>query len=169
MLARGLAGLIEPVPGAVIVRSDVLRKRLFAVNETTNLPESAYRSDTSRLVYDALSRTAQRVLAQGCSVVLDASFMQQAERSALHDLARQHKAGFVGLFLTADLATRMARIEQRKHDASDATPDVALNQETVAIGAMDWHVIDASGTSDDTLQRSIARLSDHGPLSGDGR
>ena len=169
VLARGLAGLIEPVPGAVIVRSDVLRKRLFAVNETTNLPESAYRSDTSRLVYDALSRTAQRVLAQGCSVVLDASYMQQAERSELHRLAHKHKVRFVGLFLTADLATRLARIERRKHDASDATRDVALKQEIAAIGAMDWHVIDASGTPDDTLQRSIARISDHVSLSDDGK
>ena len=31
VLARGLAGLIEPPPGAVIIRSDVVRKHLFGV------------------------------------------------------------------------------------------------------------------------------------------
>jgi hypothetical protein len=36
ILARGLAGIIEPVPGAVIVRSDVVRKRLLGVTETTS-------------------------------------------------------------------------------------------------------------------------------------
>ena len=46
VLARGLAGLIEPPPGAVIVRSDVVRKHLFGVSETTALPEAAYQADT---------------------------------------------------------------------------------------------------------------------------
>ncbi len=65
MLARGLAGLIEPPPGAVIIRSDVVRKHLFGAAETTALPESAYRPDVTERVYGMLSRTAQRVLAAG--------------------------------------------------------------------------------------------------------
>ena len=73
VLARGLAGLIEPPPGAVIVRSDVVRKHLFGVSETTALPEAAYRADVTERVYGMLSSTARRVLAQGCSVVLDAA------------------------------------------------------------------------------------------------
>ena len=169
VLARGLAGLMAPAPGGVIVRSDVVRKRLFDVSETTALPQAAYQVETTRLVYDALSNTAQRVVAQGCSVVLDAAFLQEAERIELAELARGHKVRFVGLFLTADLATRLARIEQRKHDASGATGDVALKQEAFVIGAMDWHVIDASGTPDDTVRRSRGWLSDPCPASRDGR
>jgi uncharacterized protein len=114
-------------------------------------------------------KLARRALAQGCSVVLDASFMQQTQRTGLFDLARRHNARFVGLFLTADLETRLARIEQRKHDASDATRDIALKQEVSEIGAIDWHVIDVSGTPDDTLRRSMAWLSAPGPASRDGR
>ncbi len=169
VLARGLAGIIEPVPGAVIVRSDVVRKRLFDVSETTGLPETAYQADTSQRVYDVLSNTAQRVLAQGCSVVLDASFMQETQRRGLLDLAREHNVDFVGLFLTADIPTRLARIAQRKNDASDATRDVALKQEASAIGAIDWHVVDASGSPDDTLHRSVAWLSTLGPAPPDSR
>ena len=169
VLARGLAGIIEPVPGAVIVRSDVVRKRLFDVTETTGLPETAYQAETSQRVYDVLSNTAQRVLAQGCSVVIDASFMHETQRKGPFDLARKHNKRFVGLFLTADLSTRLARIAQRKHDASDATRDVALKQEAFAIGAIDWHVIDASGSPDDTLQRSMAWLSNLGPTPRDSR
>ena len=154
VLARDLAGLIEPPPGAVIVRSDVVRKRLFGANETTALPESAYRLDVTERVYGMLSSTAQRVLAQGCSVVLDAAYLQEAERTEIEGFAATHGARFVGLFLTTDLATRLARIEQRKGDASDATRNVALQQETFAIGAVNWHMIDASGTPDQSLRNA---------------
>jgi aminoglycoside phosphotransferase family enzyme/predicted kinase len=158
VLAHWLAGIIEPPPGAVIVRSDVVRKRLFDVSEATALPEQAYQADISTLVYEALYDAARRIVAQGFSVVIDASFMQEAQRTALVRLARNHKMRFVGLFLTADLQTRLARIARRKNDASDATRDVALKQQTAAIGTVDWHVIDASGTPDNTRQQGIACL-----------
>ncbi|MBR1277823.1 bifunctional aminoglycoside phosphotransferase/ATP-binding protein [Bradyrhizobium sp. AUGA SZCCT0283] len=158
VLARGLAGLIEPPPGAVIIRSDVVRKQLFGASETTALPESAYRPDIATRVYGELAGTAQRVLAQGCSVVLDAAYLQEAERTEIAGLAAMHGVRFVGLFLTADLATRLARIEQRRGDASDATRDVALKQETFAIGAVDWHMIDASGTPEQSLRSACASL-----------
>lgn len=41
VLARGLAGPIGPPPGAVVIRLDVVRKRLFGVSKTTTLPEAA--------------------------------------------------------------------------------------------------------------------------------
>ncbi|MEH2517715.1 aminoglycoside phosphotransferase family enzyme/predicted kinase [Bradyrhizobium sp. AZCC 1610] len=158
VLARGLAGLIDPPPGAVIVRSDVVRKHLFGACETTALPESAYRPEATKRVYEVLSSTAQRVLAQGCSVVLDAAYLLEAERMEIEGLAATHGVRFVGLFLTADLATRLARIERRKGDASDATRDVALKQETFAIGTVNWHMIDASGTPDQSLRRARVSL-----------
>lgn len=156
VLARALAGIVGPPPGAVIVRSDVVRKHLFHVSETRPLPDAAYQATSSQRVYDLLSKTAGRVLAQGCSIVLDAAFLQEAQRAALPDLARQHRGRFVGLFLTADLATRLTRIERREHDASDATRSVAMQQEATSLGAVNWHMVDASGTPEDTLQRSIA-------------
>ncbi|KRR22411.1 hypothetical protein CQ14_35020 [Bradyrhizobium lablabi] len=156
VLARGLAGLIDPPPGAVIIRSDVVRKRLFGISETTALPETAYRPDTTKRVYDALVGTAQRVLAQGCSVILDAMYLQEEERTEIADLAARWGACFVGLFLTADLATRLARIEQRRDDASDATRHIALKQDTT--GAVNWHIIDASGTPDQSLRNACAAL-----------
>lgn len=158
LLARGLAGLIEPPPGALIIRSDVVRKHLFGVGETTALPPAAYQADTTQRVYEGLSNTAQRVLAHGCSVVLDAAYLLESERKEIAGLAARSNTPFVGLFLTADLATRLARIEQRQGDASDATRDVALKQETFAVGAVEWHAIDASGTAGDTLRQASAFL-----------
>lgn len=169
VLARAVAGMVEPPPGAVIVRSDVVRKHLFDVSETTPLAEAAYQASISGRVYDLLSKTAERVLAQGCSVVLDAAFLEEAQRAAVSDLACRHGGRFVGLFLTADLTTRLSRIERREHDASDATRDVALRQEGVSLGFVSWHIVDASGTPDDTLQRSIACLPPPGCPSADGK
>jgi aminoglycoside phosphotransferase family enzyme/predicted kinase len=167
VLARALAGIVEPPPGAVIVRSDIVRKHLFEVSETTALPQKAYQAETSQHVYDLLSKTAMRVLAQGCSVVLDAAFLREAQRAALPDLVRQHQGRFIGLFLTADLPTRLSRIERREHDASDATRDVALEQEAMPLGAVNWRTVDASRAPEDTLQRSLSLLSEFGCLSGD--
>lgn len=152
VLARGLAGLVGSPPGAVIVRSDVVRKHLFNVDETTTLPESAYQPDVTARVYRMLAQTAQQVLGQGCSVVLDAAYVKEGERAQIASLAGNCGIRFTGLFLTADLATRLARIERRTGDASDATGAVARKQETFATGAVDWHIVDASGTPDETLR-----------------
>jgi predicted kinase len=90
--------------------------------------------------------------------MLDAAYLQEAERTEIEGLAATHGIRFVGLFLTADLPTRLTRIEQRKGDASDATRNVALEQETFAIGAVKWHMIDASGTPDQSLRNARVSL-----------
>jgi predicted kinase len=84
--------------------------------------------------------------------------MEEAERTETADLAADQGVGFLGLFLTADLATRLARIEQRKDDASDATRNVVLKQEAAAIGTVKWHMIDASGTPEQTLRNACVFL-----------
>jgi uncharacterized protein len=158
VLARALAPLLAPMPGAVLLRSDVLRKQLFGVGETDRLPATAYNADVGERIYDTMAQRAGRILAQGHSLVVDAVFARQTERSAIRDIARSASVRFVGLFLVADLATRQSRVGRRKADASDATPAIAELQEAYDIGAIDWDVIDASGPPETTLQRGQARI-----------
>ena len=66
---------------------------------------------------------------------------------------------FHGLFLDADLATRVARVGARSGDASDADAAVARAQESYDLGALDWARVDASGTPDQTLARATPRSS----------
>ncbi|WP_027528466.1 bifunctional aminoglycoside phosphotransferase/ATP-binding protein [Bradyrhizobium sp. Ec3.3] len=153
LLARMLAPLVLPQPGAVVLRSDVVRKQLFGVQETDRLPQSAYHPDVTARVYDALAERARRVLAQGHSVIVDAVFAQQSERSEVAALARACNVPLSGFFLVADLATRQARIGSRRDDASDATREVAELQERYNIGDLDWRIIDASGTPEQTRDR----------------
>jgi uncharacterized protein len=156
VLARALAPVVMPEPGAVVLRTDVLRKQHFAVGETDRLPKSAYRPDATAKIYELLVQRALRILDHGHSVVVDAVFARESERAAIHDAARTLNARFVGLFLQTDLATRLNRLGRREGDASDATPEIAGLQENYDIGAIDWTVIDASGTSEQTLKRCHA-------------
>jgi predicted kinase len=98
-----------------------------------------------------------RILSQGHSVVVDAVFAHESERSAVRDAARKLNIRFVGLFLVADLATRLSRVGRRERDASDATPEIAGLQEKYDIGEVDWAIIDASGTPEKTLMQCPTR------------
>jgi aminoglycoside phosphotransferase family enzyme/predicted kinase len=152
LLARTLAPSVLPQPGAVLLRSDVLRKQLFKVNETDGLPENAYRPEITGQIYEILVQRTVHVLSQVHSAVADAVFAHEAERNAIRDAARRLNARFVGLFLVTDLATRLSRVGHRQRDASDATPEIAGLQEEYDVGKVDWAVIDASGTPEKTLQ-----------------
>ncbi|MCP3445774.1 bifunctional aminoglycoside phosphotransferase/ATP-binding protein [Bradyrhizobium sp. CCGUVB14] len=152
VLARALAPTVAPQPGAVVLRSDVIRKQMFGIADTDRLRPSAYTPELAARVYEAMAERAQRVLAQGHSAIVDGVFARDFERDATATLARNCNAPLTGLFLVADLATRQARIGGRSGDASDATQEVAALQEHYNIGHIDWTTIDASGTQAQTLQ-----------------
>jgi aminoglycoside phosphotransferase family enzyme/predicted kinase len=158
VLARDLAPSVLPLPGAVVLRTDVLRKQYFRVNETERLPESAYRPEITEQIYEILVHRASRILSQGHSVVVDAVFAHEAERAAIRDAARKLNIRFVGFFLEADLATRQNRVGSRERDASDATPEIARIQQKYDVGAIDWAIIDASGTPEETLKQCQAQI-----------
>lgn len=153
VLARALAPAVTPEPGAVVLRSDVIRKRLFGVKDADRLPPSTYQPDVTARVYETLAQHARRVLKQGHSAIVDAVFARESERDEVAALARECNVPLAGLFLVADLATRQARIGSRQRDASDATQEVAALQEHYNIGHVGWACIDASGTPEQTLQR----------------
>ena len=155
VLARALAPAIPPQPGAVVLRTDVLRKQHFQIKETDRLPESAYRPEVTAQIYETLAQRASRILVQGHSVVVDAVYADVAERNAISEVAHKLKVRFAGFFLVADLATRQLRVSRRGADASDATSEIAGLQEKYDIGAMEWAVVDASGTPEQTLQQCL--------------
>jgi uncharacterized protein len=75
-----LAAALAPSLGARLLRSDVIRKRLFEVTPETRLPTSAYTSQVSRLAYQTLYRKAADPLADRYSVIIDAVLLKPAER-----------------------------------------------------------------------------------------
>jgi len=154
VLARYAAPLLAPLPGAVLLRSDVIRKELFGVDPLTTLPEDAYTAEVAARVYRTLLERSQQILAQELSVIVDAAFLKDSERDELSMVAQKLDVPFHAVFLAADLAVRLDRIGARKRDASDATAEIAASQEDYEIGRIDWPVIDASGSPEQTLERS---------------
>jgi hypothetical protein len=162
VLARALAPLLTPLPGALVFRSDVERKALHGKAETDRLPAEAYRPEVTENIYRILANKAARVARAGHSAIADAVFARSDERFAIEAAAKAAGADFHGLFLMADLATRLARIGSRGLDASDADAVVAQQQESFATEDVAWEIVDASGTPEETLSQArteIARRS----------
>jgi aminoglycoside phosphotransferase family enzyme/predicted kinase len=158
VLARALAPFLPPVPGALVLRSDVERKAFHGLvhgaAETDRLPPEAYRPEVTEKIYRILTDKAARVARAGHSVIVDAVFAKPQERSAIETAAAGVGADFHGLFLVADLPTRLSRVGARGPDASDADAAVALRQEDFATGDIAWEIIDASGLPDETLDQA---------------
>ncbi len=142
-LAYRLAPELGCAPGARVLRSDVLRKRLMGVAPETRLGSEAYGLDTSETVYRRLCAEATAVLAGGQSVIADAVFLKEEERDAIGAAARAMGLPFVGLWLEAPRGVLEERLAARRGDASDATVQVLRRQYDVQPGRIDWIGIDA--------------------------
>jgi aminoglycoside phosphotransferase family enzyme/predicted kinase len=153
-LARALAPEIGAVPGAVVLRSDVERKVLFGKDEHERLPQEAYAPAVTARVYATIADKARRAVAAGHSAIVDAVFATPQERAVMALSAQALGVPIYGLFLQVDLATRIARVDGRSRDASDADAAVARVQESYDLGALGWARIDASGTPEETLARA---------------
>ncbi|MGE3144744.1 MAG: AAA family ATPase [Pseudorhodoplanes sp.] len=154
VLARALAPSVLPAPGALIVRSDVMRKHLAGKAETERLPRDAYTPAASATVYLAVCARANATLAAGHSAVVDAVYATEEERADIAAVAAAAGAPFHGLFLHADIEARMSRVGSRTGDASDADADVVRQQEKLILGSLDWTAVDAAGTPAETLERA---------------
>ncbi|MCO5123767.1 MAG: AAA family ATPase [Rhizobacter sp.] len=111
--------------GAVRVRSDVERKRLFALAATTR-PAPAelatlYGADATQRTYARLGELARELLQAGVSVVVDAVALRRSERDALRSLADECGARFSLVECHAPEAVLRARIERRLREANDAS------------------------------------------------
>ena len=137
-LALKLAPEIGRVPGAVVVRSDVERKRLAGVALEERMPAGSYSAEASARVYAAFMARAERILRAGHSVVLDAVFAREDERRAAEALARRVDVPFEGIWLDVPKDVAQARIAARKADASDATPDLVERQFGYDLGVITW-------------------------------
>jgi uncharacterized protein len=148
-VAAHLAPFVGAAPGAVVLRSDVERKRLAGVAPEAKLAPDAYTKAASDAVYESLFARARTALAAGHSVVLDAVFADPAERLRAQAVAARLGARFDGLWLDCPEHVRVERTCARTGDASDAGADIALWQSSLDLGLIAWTRLDTTGRAED--------------------
>lgn len=155
-LARRLAPMLGRAPGALHLRSDEIRKRLWGVPPERKLPREAYAETVSRQVYDEQRAMAEAALEAGQSVIVDAVFLDPTRRDEIAALARGVGAAFDGLWLQAPMALLEARVAARRGDASDADIAVLRAAAKADPGPLSaWQPIDAAGA---VLEEAISAL-----------
>jgi aminoglycoside phosphotransferase family enzyme/predicted kinase len=142
-LARALAPELGRAPGAFLVRSDEIRKRLHAALPEQKLPAAAYSPGANARVNEALLEAAEIGARTGQAVIVDSTFLHAPLRHGVEQAARRTKIPFLGFWLTADMETMLRRVASRDHDASDAGPDVLRQAATVDPGRVTWRRLPA--------------------------
>ena len=157
-LARALAPSIGAVPGAVILRSDEIRKQLSGTPELTRLGPEGYTPDVSAEVYQEMVRRATRILRAGYGVIADAVYAGAEDRAAIERAAVSASVPFAGFWLEAPETTLLDRVQRRGPDASDADAAVVRQQGRRDPGVISWRRIDASAAPDVVMQRAMEHL-----------
>jgi predicted kinase len=119
-LARMAAPGIGPIPGAVVLRTDEVRKRLFEAGPLQPLGPEAYTTQAHARVYNRLRAEAAAVLAAGRAVIVDATFLDPRERAKIAQVAAAAHTPFEGVWLQSGPEVLRSRVAARTGDASDA-------------------------------------------------
>lgn len=135
VLMHGLSGsgkswlserLVAALP-AVRVRSDVERKRL----RLDNTKAALYTPEMNHRTYARLAECAESCLQAGLNVIVDATFLERADRDLLRGVARRLRTNFAIVTCQASEATLRAQVQERVlagSDVSDADEDVLTHQ-----------------------------------------
>ncbi len=111
--------------GAVRLRSDVERKRLFGLSpveqSSRELKPAMYGGETTRKTYDHLQALAQQLLLSGYPVIVDATFLKRQHRDTFRKLAASMHVPFLILATQALPTTLRQRIADRARESSDAS------------------------------------------------
>jgi aminoglycoside phosphotransferase family enzyme/predicted kinase len=139
--------------GAIRLRSDVERKRLFGLgplNRPNLTTPELYTPEVSRRTFERLASGAASALAAGYPAIVDAAFLQRSERDDFRRLAAEWQVPFTILHCHAPPQVMRQRIELRQEtgqDASDATVQVLDRQLSQSTGLEPdelVHVLDAA-------------------------
>ncbi|MDP6173275.1 MAG: AAA family ATPase [Rhodospirillales bacterium] len=151
-LAAGLAPGLGASPGAFIVRSDAIRKRLAGAGPHERLAPEFYGPDMGQRTYAQLMEDARTGLEAGHSVIADAVFARPDERAAIARVAGGLGLPFQGLWLDAPAHLLESRVTDRRNDVSDADAHIVRQQLDYDLGEMEWERMDSSGSFEQICQ-----------------
>jgi len=157
-LALALAPSVGAVPGAVVIRSDEVRKRLCGVSPLVRLGPEGYAPEVSQKVYAASAEQARLVLEAGHSAIVDAVFARPEDRDAIERVARSASVPVIGWWLDAPHAVLIQRTEVRTSDVSDANVAVVRAQAARDLGPIAWRRLDAERSTGEVLREAANAL-----------
>jgi predicted kinase len=152
-LARALAPFLGAVPGARVLRSDEIRKRICGVPELERLGPDGYAPEVTRRVYDTLVARAGMLIAGGHAVIADAVFADPGDREAIAAAARSASVPFAGIWLDAPADVLRYRLARREIDTSDADDAVLGMQLARDPGPIAWERLEAGEGQEEVLRR----------------
>ncbi len=100
--------------GALRIRSDVERRRLFPDGE-----EGRYGAEATEATYARLADLARGAVLEHRSVVVDAAFLKRWQRKRFETLARECGVRWCILDMACDVSLSRARVEARLKEGSD--------------------------------------------------
>ncbi|MCG8491072.1 MAG: AAA family ATPase [Sneathiellales bacterium] len=158
-LARNLSPEFGASPGALRLRSDVIRRKLIDWDDFSPMPQWAYTPEMSQKTYKAIEQAASKALAAGHSVIIDAVLDRQCDQVNFEKIAKLTHVPFDGIWLDVDPEIMAQRIEGRTQDASDATVDILRKQLAKPVTIEEnWHRLDGNGTQSDILKKARTLL-----------
>lgn len=144
--------------GALLMRSDVIRKRIMNAPLTEKLGPQGYTAEVNAKVYEAMFEGAKTALKSGIPVILDAVFARQEQRAMAETCAKEAGVRFKGFWLMAKEGVLKVRLHARKGDASDATADVLEEQLGYNLGDIMWTKLVTTETSAEDVVAAIRRV-----------
>jgi hypothetical protein len=157
-MARELAPVVGSRPGARVIRSDVLRKRIAGVDLLTHLGPRGYTPEMTEKTYRRLYDEVRAALDTGHCVVADAVFARPEQRAAIERIARELGVPFLGIWMEAPPDVMEHRVIKRQRNVSDADAAVVRKQLHYDLGAIAWQRIDSSGPRNETLEKGLKIL-----------
>lgn len=155
-LAQAIAPALSNAPGARLLRSDIIRKRIMGIAPEVRLGARAYTRARTTRVYRALTVGARTMLTSGRTTIADAVFANPGEREAIERVASDLGVAFTGLWLDAPPTILHARVDRRADDASDATSAIVDRQLDYEIGPLgQWYRLDSSGDREDMVRQAM--------------
>ena len=129
------SGRLSGQLGAIRVRSDIERKRLFGdrpdAATASAIDTGIYTAEAGLRTYERLAELARQVIDAGFPAIVDAAFLKRAERDRFKDLADKLGVPCVVLHCEASVDVLRARLDKRQahgNDPSEAGIDVLESQ-----------------------------------------
>lgn len=158
-VARELGGWLNPAPGAVILRDDVVKKQINGCKITEHFDPFCDTPAVEKVVYDVLRQQTKMAIESGACVIVDALFYDPKERQAIEDLAKELNVPFVGLWMDAPLSVRIERVLARQRNVSDVREQKDVEKQArLETGDVFWHKINTDQTREETVQEAVNML-----------